>query len=373
MRYGTVTAWAEYLEKVEGISIHQETIRRRLKRAEAIGVDGRTRMGIVFKRSFFSEASIRESCADLLKKLPKVDESGFFEKNDIRYGTISAWARELKISNGTISARLQMANIPWIYAKSINCTILKFYTKQDIKRACADLIEDLTQVDEDGFFEKDGMKYGTIRAWARYFQPSSRTIKSRILKNNTPYIYGKDGNRSKRRFYSEIHIRVACADTIDDLPKADESGFFEKDGMRYGTITAWTNALPISTCGIKARIQKFAVTHIHGKNMIGRIFQFYAENDIKKACADFLKVFPQADKTGFFKKNGQKYGNLKAWSKVLPISPQTIQRRLEQFQIEGIKGKTSGGQVRDYYAEPDVLSACADILQRRNTPNPKAA
>ena len=66
MRYGTVTAWAKYFDKNEGIRISHATIRDRLSRAGKTAKTFRNRFGRILVDAFYSESDVREACADLL-------------------------------------------------------------------------------------------------------------------------------------------------------------------------------------------------------------------------------------------------------------------------------------------------------------------
>ncbi len=132
MRGATVTSWAEYFEKHEGVKINALAIKGRLKKAGIIGRHGRNKVGRLLKSAFFSESNVRKACVGLLVPgMPQADKSGFFvvrdsdesslrarasaigrelrpkpepradsgrEKEGVKYGTTSAWGRSLPIS-----------------------------------------------------------------------------------------------------------------------------------------------------------------------------------------------------------------------------------------------------------------------------------
>ena len=68
MRYATVTSWAEYFGREEGVEIGYGTILNKLKEAGKIGVTARNTMGKVLRSAFYSESDILSACADLLTK-----------------------------------------------------------------------------------------------------------------------------------------------------------------------------------------------------------------------------------------------------------------------------------------------------------------
>ena len=96
---------------------------------------------------------------------------------------------------------------------------------------------------------------------------------------------------------------------------------------------------------------------------------------INNICSDLLQPLPSAQESGFFEKHGKKYGTIGAWAKVLPISEPSVSLRIKANRLKSVKGKHIRGSIYDFYSEPDVLSACADLLAKKESeePNPKAA
>ncbi len=364
MRYATVTSWAKYFEEKEGVRIGKTTILRKLKNAEKIGITARNKLGRVFTEGFYSESDVRSACADLLQDLPQADENNFIEKDGIKYGTIKAWSRVLPISGPTVASRLKDSHVKSIKGKDKKGHVFNFYSESDIRFACYDLLQGLSQADENGFFEKDGIKYGSIRAWSKVLSVSAPTITSRLKQSQVRGVEGKNFQGHKYTFYPEVDVRSACADLLEtELPQADEDRFFVKDGIKYGMIHSWSKVLPISQMTITRRLKHSRIKSIKGKDKLGRIRDFYSESDIRTTCADSLQEMPQADETGFFVKDGIKYGMIHSWSKVLPISHITIIPQLKHFQTKAIKGKDKVGHIRNFYSESDIRTTCADSLQ----------
>ena len=364
MRYATVTSWAKYFEEKEGVRIGKTTILRKLKNAEKIGITARNKLGRVFTEGFYSESDVRSACADLLQDLPQADENNFIEKDGIKYGTIKAWSRVLPISGPTVASRLKDSHVKSIKGKDKKGHVFNFYSESDIRFACYDLLQGLSQADENGFFEKDGIKYGSIRAWSKVLSVSAPTITSRLKQSQVRGVEGKNFQGHKYTFYPEVDVRSACADLLEtELPQADEDRFFVKDGIKYGMIHSWSKVLPISHITIIPQLKHFQTKAIKGKDKVGHIRNFYSESDIRTTCADSLQEMPQADETGFFEKDGIKYGTVHAWSKVLSLAEDTITSRLKHFEKNSIKGKSNKGQIRNFFSEIDVRIACADLLQ----------
>ena len=290
----------------------------------------------------------------------------------MKFGTPTAWARYFEDKEGiqidykTINRRLKKAKIIGITGRDKANRIFNFHSETDVRATCADLLQNLPQTDESGFFEKDGKRYGTINAWSKEFVVVRHNIQRSLNKANTHSIVGKNNSGRKADFYSEEDIRSVCADVLKDYPQADKTGFFEKGGQKYGTAESWAKNLPISKGAIHMYLKQSSYLSISGKASNGRKADFYSEEDARSVCADFLKDRPRADKTGFFKRDRVKYGTINAWSRIFPISEATIRKYLKKAQAQSIEGRDRGGRVYDFYSEPDVREACADLLKKKN-------
>lgn len=366
IKYALIKTWSKYFKEKERIWISRTSIRNKLFEAGKIGITAKNSAGRVLINAFCSETDVREVCKDLLEQMPQVNEDGFFELNGVKYAPYYVWAEILGISSGSIRKRLSKIKKQGIEGKARDGRNHIFYSESDVRSACADLLdENLLQANEDGFFEINKEKYGTILAWAKVFPISLSELNRRVKKAKKQCIKGKAYGGQIRNFYTESIIREVCADLLDEnLPQADEGGFFELDGKKYGMIYCWSKVLSISKSAIGYRLKKFKKQSIRGKGLRGQIFNFYSEPDVRSACADLLENdLLHADKDNFFEKDGKKYGTINAWSKNLMISSTPIISRLEKAQMQGIKGKDKGGRVCDFYLESDVRFVCTDILQ----------
>ena len=354
--YGTLEAWT----KVLGIS--RTPILIRIKTANLQGIKGKDIGGNV--RNFFSESAIRQICADLLQDIPQADEEGFFEKDGQMYVTIGAFSKRIGIPTITIKYRIKIHNPPNIKGKNTSGQVCVFYPESAIRKICADLLQDIPQADESGFFMKDGEKYGTIPALSSVLGISNKPISDRIKAHNLLGIKGKDNGGHVHNFYPEVIIRKICADLLESCPQADEEGFFIKDGERYGTILTWSKEFGISMSAIvKSRLKGNKQKSIKGKNRCGQIYDFYTESLIREICADLIQTLPQADESGFFMKDGNKYGTIGAWENELGISYDAILARIKRHKLQGINGKIKCGRICDFYPESAIRQTCADLLQ----------
>ncbi len=344
-RHQTIEGWAKEL------GVAHNSIKKRLLGIK--GIRGRYKKGTICQ--FYSESLIRERCSDLLEDFLQADENGFFYLNGQQYGTIRAWAKTIGISSPTIKVKLN--GVEGIRGKNIKGAINEFYPKSSIKEKCFDLLEDVPVSDENGFFELDGERYGSLYLWSKEFGVSRHVIFERL--NGLEGINGKNKNGRIHKFYPESRVKKSCADLMLDLPKADESGFFELNEERYGAIAGWARELNISYRSIKKRL--FGIKEIRGKSNKGGICDFYSESDIRNICADLLADLPKADENGFIEINGEKYGTIEAWARVLTISSNAIKKRLNE--LEGIRGKDGGGRICEFYAGSIVRERCSDFIE----------
>ena len=87
-RYGTVASLAKKFKVSLG------TLLSRISESGIVPIRGRDKSGRV--HDFYPEPQVRELCADLLAPLPVVGKSGFITLNGVRYGTVKAFASEMK-------------------------------------------------------------------------------------------------------------------------------------------------------------------------------------------------------------------------------------------------------------------------------------
>jgi len=327
--------------------------------------------------------------------LPQADEDGFFKRlegdgeKEVKYGAISAWANELSISATIITSKLN--NTKYIFGKLLNGQIRKFYIEGDVRKACIDHLQDYPQADENGFFvivSGDGdtqkeVRYGTISAWERELVISFKRIKriTKTLEN----IEGKRINGQIAKFFAENDIYEALGIPLEelpleDLPQADEDEFFvivtgegnDQKEAKYGTIIAWKRELNIRVRKIKNITKK--LKSIKGRRISGKTAWFFEENDVRGALNNPLENLPledlpQAEKDGFFvlregegvQKKDVRYGTREAWGREINASVSTISERLKN--VIGCSGKDAGGRTWTFFAESDVLTTCADLLQ----------
>lgn len=69
----------------------------------------------------------------------------------------------------------------------------------------------------------------------------------------------------------------------EPFPQAGVDDFFEKEGIKWGTVSAWSKVYGIAVHAINARIDDTSACE--GKVADGRLCKFYPEPEVDKACA----------------------------------------------------------------------------------------
>jgi hypothetical protein len=188
-------------------------------------------------------------------------------------------------------------------------------------------------------------------------------------------IKGKMKGGQIHNFYSETDIRSTCAGLLQDIPHADKDGFFEKNGEKYGTVYARSFILPLSCRTMTLRMKKRNIQGLSAINRQGKVLRncFFSHGDVFEACKDLLNNDLPRGNNGFLIKNEVRHGTISAWSHELNISKSAIKEKLVINDKLPVKGK-SYDRIYNFYPEPDILSACADLLTKRESKesNPKA-
>jgi hypothetical protein len=362
MRYATCNTWAEYFEKREGVPIHGMTIHKKLVKAQKIGKDGRDKLGRLFRNAYFSESDVREACADLLQPMPQADESGYFELEDIRYGTVVTWAHELGISNKVITARLLSASVQPTKGRMAGGQVLDFFSEPAVRAVCQNLLGPIPQSDKNGFFVLNGIRYGTVFGWSKELGISRRPIAHRLCFTPVQPVEGKDPSGQIQRFYPETSVLTACEDLIRAIPQADKNGLYVANGIRHRAIKAWSKEFGISRKTIALRLRTASVLPVQVRFSDGNIRDYYPEPAVREACVDFLNEMPMANKDGFFDFDGVRHGTVHAWSRKLGLTDRVIFSLLQSASVAPVKGKDPHSRPMNFWPEPRVLELCADLL-----------
>ncbi len=358
IRFGTCYAWAKIF------NLDNKAIGDRLEKNKI-----QPKKGKIFHNGklhdFYSETEVRRTCDDLIN-LPQADEDGFFVKKGERFGVPDAWGRLLNLDGQTVQTRLDKIRAQPVDGRlSVGRVSKFFYSEADVREACANLLEGLPQADEDGFFIKKGVRFGCVSALARLLGIAGTTIQKYVERIGCKPVEGILSSGHKFNFYSEADVREACAELLKDLPQADEDGFFIKNSINYGNCSAWARSLNLQLATLINRVEKMGANSINGRLQDGQVVAFYTEADVRKACGELLKDLPQADQDGFFMEDNIRYGTHRAWAKFFNLVKITVNLRLKKIGAVAKRGRSSNGRPSNFYSEPEVRKACADLISKK--------
>jgi hypothetical protein len=361
IRWGTANALERELK------ISSTTILKYAKIADCPNMRGRYEGRICI---FYPEPAVRKACANILHPMPKMKKVDFLILDGVRHGAIKAWSRELDLHPKTILSRLCSSAVVSVKAKDLSGQTRDVYPEPMVRAACADLLDpDLPSSGEDGFADIGGIRHGTVMSFTRILGISHPPIRSRLSLSGIVPVRGKDKSGNLVDLYPEPAIRELCADLLQPMPKADETGFFFLEDVRYGTLGGWSRELGISASAFESRIRLAGIQAVKGKTLIGHIENFYPKSTIIATCKDLLRPMPQADEFGFFVQDGIRHGTLGAWTRELGVPRHTIVRRVHSVSVHLLEGRSNkNGKIFDFYPEPAVRELCKDLLTKKPHP-----
>lgn len=348
IKCGTVGAW------YSSFPVSRSYFAKRLRGREFVtGKDDQRRI-----QKFYPESVVREACPECFEpNLPQANDEGYIKLGDQICKTAPAWSKELGVSVPTIKKRIDSESV--VQGKDSRGQIQDYYPENIVLDRCKDISrQDIPCADENGFFDKDGERYGTILAWARVLPISDPPVRKRL--KGVKGIVGKASSGNLCHFFPKSVVLDLCADLLQaDLPESDGEGILLVDGRRYATRTAWAKILSINDRSIWNKLGD--VDSVTGKNSSGLVCQFISEKDVRKKLADLLDdTLLKADTDGFFGLDGQRYGTIFSWSRVLPIGYQLLSKKLNGE--DGIRGKDCLGRISLFFSEKIVREKCANFV-----------
>ena len=277
---GEYYATLKTLDKNLGIS--KRAINIRVKKAKLPTKQFKARNGNLVEG--FSVKKAKSLCADLLKKIPLIDENGIAIIDNEQYASVPQLAKFLGIAPTAINARIKKAGIRPTKARRKTGRIADVYNVKKIKTACFDILDhDLLIADESGWATKNGRKYASIKTIAEELKLSPAAINSRI--KDLSSVRGKRGILTD--FFSFDEVKKSCADLLDDtLLIADKSNWAVKDGKKYGTIQIISEKLKLSYDSVVLRAENSLA--YNGKSSTGKIVSLYSLEEVEASCADIL-------------------------------------------------------------------------------------
>lgn len=171
----------------------------------------RDRSGVV--RIHYSVADVRSACADLLDQSRQAEVDGGFTEEGERWMTTKPLSETLGLSMTTIAARSRSCKVK--VGKDRGGRLANFYSVNEMRNACADLIEDLPSADKDGVFDADGEAWGMVQPLSKILGLNRKTISSRVKSTEVRKRFGISTNSVRYPFYCISDVRKVCADLLD--------------------------------------------------------------------------------------------------------------------------------------------------------------
>jgi biotin operon repressor len=258
------------------IGINATTIKNRISSHKSR--NGRDVTGNPAK--FYALSDAKQVCADLLD-LPQAEEGGTFEEEGETWGTTEVFGKKLGLSPTTIGNRIVSCRGREGKVRGKRAT---FYSLSDVKKACADLLEDLPQAGEDGIL-RAGEEWATLNLILHTlkFSASTEKVQERITTCVRRTKIGKIAGGQRVTFYPLSEVRAVCADLLEELPQADKEGFFWVKGEEWGLLAAIARRFDRSTPFIQARVK--TCRKREGRESKGHCRVFYSVTDVNSACA----------------------------------------------------------------------------------------
>lgn len=377
-RYANTGTWSMVFQE-EGFSISGAGIKYRLENDGFAGITAKDRKNRVQEGSFYAESQVREACRDVLQDYPQGDEEGFLTRRGKRYGTTGAFRRLL--GSASVPRKIASSSLKPIKGKAWDGRVRDFFAESEVRALCSDLVAVVPSVDDEGFVRQDGKRYATISTWIKILEKeegvsiSDNGMRNRVKKAGAVGETFRDrtGHLIRNGFYAESDIWEIFADKLYDLPqvddvrpleeddqypRADEAGFIVEEGKRYGTIKALSELWGISWNSINRKLQSAEISHLQGRLAAGSLCKFYSELEVQELCQEALTDFPRVDEDGCFVLHGVRYGTMGSLNRLMGTYYSSVRLAVQSSTLDPIKGRVSGGQLRDFYPEDEVRKLC---------------
>jgi len=281
----------------------------------------------------------------------RLDENG--QREEI-YAAILTISKILGINKNAIKKRIR--RLRPVSIKPRTGQIVNGYNINEVKQACADILDEIPLTDGDGVAMINGQPYAAIHPISKMLGISKNAINKRLGHLIPVRIKVRNGNIFDS--YNINEVKQACADLLNETPLANEDGIAMINGQPYATIATISKSLNIGALATKKRLGHLIPVRI--KLHVGKIFDGYNINEVKKSCADILDEIPLTDEGGVAIINSQPYATIYRISKMVGISERSIKIRIGHLIPVRIKG--GNGTTVDGYNINKVKQACADIL-----------
>lgn len=269
----------------------------------------------------------------------------------VKYGHRKALARDLNICETTLEKRLKgVEGIPGMTPEG---HLVIGYAEERVRELCADLLAMPKADAEKGLFTHNGERYGYISSWEKVLGISQGALQKRLA--NIPTIKGRDSREFVREFYAEADVRRECADLLQNLPQADDKGFFSVEGVRFAHILGWSRALEAPTEAMRTQLK--GVEGITGRDCVGKILvgSFYPEPVIMEKCSDLQGLMKRrVRKTGQIELEGTLCVAIVRHASRIGINYKTLESAIEEAGIKPVGDALSHSQRVYVYPKSEI-------------------
>ncbi len=296
---------------------------------------------------------------------------GFYQSGGNHFGSIRVIAKRLDISYEKIENLLQVQTLQHIKVRS-GSRVWDAYSFEEIQTHLAhylSLPQAAPEGDWRGFLEVRNDQTNKIEHWGSVKSITSRLgippqtirdaiIESRLFPTDVRSITGQE-----IRTYPFERIALLFADTLA-LPKAIESGkwkgFYEKEGLHYGTIEALATKFDVHFDTMKKMIKNSNIARVRIR-LRGKEADTYCYENIAEAQAAFFalpEIAKEGEWKGFHMQSGKHYGTISAIANRLRVSRDIIQERLKKVRRFGLLDQIT---IKDSIGRRMVAYAIEDL------------
>lgn len=203
-KYATIPTISKLL-KLSG-----PTLLRRIAQHKLKAVTVKSSSGPV--RKAYNIESVKLACQDILKDYYLADQDGVVNMAGKKYSTLKHAQRLFGLKDDTLKKRAEKENLQSIKIKISTGVVTEGYDLEELAKACADLLQDIPQIGNDGFVTIEGKKYAPITTLGKPLGISGPGIAVRI-KGLIP-IRVKTRAYHITDAYALDEVRAVCADLI---------------------------------------------------------------------------------------------------------------------------------------------------------------
>jgi hypothetical protein len=345
--------YATISQLVKILNLGYDSIDVRVKKLQSISM--KDKGGRIVK--YYDIKKVKIACADLLQNIPVANEDGIAVFQGKKIATIHRLSDLLGISDPSINVRIK--NLQSISMKNKMGRIVNGYDIEEVKIACADLLQDIPVANENGIAVFQGEKFAPVQTICDLLKLSYEATQKKAKNLQSISMKVKVGHITKG--YNIEETKRACADLLQDVPVAGDDNIAVFQGKNFATIKTISALLGISNKNIKNAVINLQPITI--KTKMGQIVTGYDIEKVKIACAYFLQDIPVANEDGIAVFKGKKFAPINTIGHLLNTSNHAIKRRVKDLQPISMKIKC--GRIVKGYEIKEAKTACADLLEEK--------